>query len=82
MSEVQVVPHSFAREARSNIALSAPLMMAWIIYAFSPFAGTAMVAHLGPNVLAASVLVATMWIAGTTFCFGIFHSVSVLVSQQ
>lgn len=79
---MQTTSNSVIREAKSNIELTMPLLTAWVIYALSPFAGTAMIAHLGPNVLAASVLVSTIWIAGTTFCFGIFHSVSVLVSHQ
>lgn len=82
MSVKQITSHSVIKEIKNNLGLSLPLLTAWVIYSLSPFAGTAMVAHLGPNVLAASVLVNTIWIAGTTFCFGIFHSVSVLVSHQ
>lgn len=78
----QIVQHSLLREIKDNLLLSSPLMAAWLIYSLGPFAGTAMVAQLGPNVLAASVLVGTIWIAGITFCFGLFHSVSVLISQQ
>lgn len=74
--------YSFKREVKENLSLSMPLMAAWIIYSLGPFAGTAMVAHLGKDVLAASVLVGTIWWAGVTFCFGLFNSVSVLVAQQ
>lgn len=74
--------HSIWTELKANLLLSLPLMAAWVIYAFGPFAGTAMIAHLGNDALAASALVGTIWIAGITFCFGLFHSVSVLVSQQ
>jgi len=82
MSARQTIPPSVIQEVKSNLALSTPLLTAWVIYALVPFAGTAMIAHLGPNVLAASVLVSTIWIAATTFCSGIFHSVTILVSQQ
>ena len=74
--------HSVLAELKANLLLSLPLMAAWVIYSLGPFAGTAMIAHLGKDVLAASVLVGTIWIAGITFWFGLFHSVSVLVSQQ
>jgi MATE family multidrug resistance protein len=79
---VQITPHSIKREIKDTLTLSFPLMMAWLIYSLGPFAGTAMVAHLGENVLAASVLVATIWFAAMTLCFGVFHSVSILISQQ
>ena len=78
----QITKHSIRTEIKENLTLSAPLMAAWLIYALGPFAGTVMIAHLGKDPLAASVLVGTIWIAGVTFCFGIFHSVSVLTSQQ
>ena len=78
----QIIQHSILAEIKANLLLSLPLMAAWVIYSFGPFAGTAMIAHLGKDVLAASVLVGTIWIAGITFWFGLFHSVSVLVSQQ
>lgn len=74
--------HSILKEIKENFSLSLPLMAAWFIYSLGPFAGTAMVAHLGKDVLAASILVGTIWIAGITFCFGIFHSVSVLIAHQ
>lgn len=74
--------HSILQEIKNNLSLSLPLMFAWIIYSLGPFAGTAMIAHLGKDILAASVLVGTIWIAGITFFFGIFHSVSVLIAHQ
>lgn len=80
--KAQPMSGSIILEIKENFILSLPLMAAWLIYSLGLFAGTAMVAHLGENVLAASVLVRTIWIAGVTFCFGVFHSVSVLISQQ
>lgn len=80
--KAQSMSRSILLEIKENFILSLPLMAAWLIYSLGPFAGTAMVAHLGENVLAASVLVGTIWVAGVTFCFGVFHSVSVLISQQ
>ena len=74
--------HSVFREIKDNLQLSMPLMASWIIYSLGPFVGTAMLAHLGKDVLAASVLVATIWSAGIVFWFGVFHSVSVLISQR
>lgn len=74
--------HSIVAEVKANLLLSLPLMAAWVIYSLGPFAGTAMIAPLGKDVLAASVLVGTIWIAGITFWIGLFHSVSVLISQQ
>src|SRR3990167_5347475 len=70
------------REVKDSVALGFPLLMAWIIYSLSPFIGIVMIAKLGKDALAASILVTMIWGAGITFCFGIFHSVSVLVSQQ
>jgi MATE family multidrug resistance protein len=77
-----IIKHSIIAEVKANFVLSLPLMAAWVIYSLGPFAGTAMIARFGKDVLAASVLVGTIWIAVITFWFGFFHSVSVLVSQQ
>lgn len=74
--------YSIFAELKANLALSLPLMAAWLIYSLGPFAGTAMIAHLGKDALAASALVGTIWIAGISFCFGLFNAVSVLISQQ
>lgn len=74
--------HSILTELKANLLLSLPLMAASIIHSLGPFAGTAMIAHLGKDALAGSVLVTTIWMAGITFWFGLFHAVSILVPQQ
>lgn len=74
--------HSIRYELKKNLSLSIPLIVSWLVYAFSGFIGTAMVARLGAEALAASVLVGTIWSALTVFFFGIFNAVSVLVSHQ
>ncbi|OGT53945.1 MAG: hypothetical protein A3E84_00425 [Gammaproteobacteria bacterium RIFCSPHIGHO2_12_FULL_42_13] len=73
---------SIVNEIKENIALSIPLTSSQMIYAFSGFLGTAMVAHLGQDALAASVLVSMIWLTLSVFFFGILNSVSVLVSHQ
>lgn len=70
------------REIKETISLSVPLIGSWTIYSLSGFIGTAMVARLGEDALAASVIVNTLWMMITVFFFGIFSSVSVLVSHQ
>ncbi|AUH73260.1 MATE family efflux transporter [Legionella sainthelensi] len=78
----QIMHHSILTEIKANLLLSLPLMAAWIIHSLGPFAGTAMIAHLGKDALAANVLVATIWMAGITFWFGLFHAVSILIPHQ
>ncbi|KTC83450.1 MATE family efflux transporter [Legionella cincinnatiensis] len=77
-----IIPHSILTEIKANLLLSLPLMAAWFIHSLGPFAGTAMIAHLGKDALAGSVLVGTIWMAGITFWFGLFHAVSILIPQQ
>lgn len=77
-----IIHHSILTEIKANLLLSLPLMAAWIIHSLGPFAGTAMIAHLGKDALAGSVLVGTIWMAGITFWFGLFHAVSILVPHQ
>lgn len=69
-------------EMQQNISLSVPLIASWLMYAMTGFIGTVMVAHLGTNALAASILVGSIWSLLTVFFFGIFNAVSVLVSHQ
>jgi multidrug resistance protein, MATE family len=75
-------PHSIKSEIKDTISLSIPLIASQLIYACSSFIGTAMVAHLGQDALAASVLVSMIWMSLSVFFFGILNSVSVLVSHQ
>lgn len=78
----EMISHSVKDEIKNNISLSLPLITSWLIYSSSGFIGTAMIAQLGQDALAASALVGTIWTALTVFFFGIFNAVSVLVSHQ
>src|SRR3990167_9149572 len=69
-------------EMKGNLSLSIPLIASQVIYACSGFIGTALVAKLGEDALAASVLVSTIWMSLSVLFFGILNSVSVLVSHQ
>ncbi|RDI42541.1 MATE family efflux transporter [Aquicella lusitana] len=69
-------------EIRETFSVGIPLVASQLIYALSGFVGTAMVARLGEDALAASVLVSTIWMTLLVLFFGILNSVSVLVSHQ
>jgi MATE family multidrug resistance protein len=77
----QTVPHSFKNEIKENLTISIPLIASQLIYATSGFVGTALVAHLGEEALAASVLVSTIWMSLSVLFFGLLNAVSVLVSH-
>jgi MATE family multidrug resistance protein len=70
------------REINETVMLSLPLIGSWLIYSLSTFIGTAMIGHLSEDALAASVLTNTLWLVISVFFFGIFNSISVLVSRQ
>lgn len=74
--------HSIKSEIKNTLAISIPLVTAQIVYASSGFLGTAMVAHLGEDALAASVMVSMIWMCLSVLFFGILNSISVLVSHQ
>lgn len=74
--------HSIRQEVKETLAISVPLVSSQIVYASSGFLGTAMVARLGQDALAASVLVSMMWMCMTVLFFGLLNSISVLVSHQ
>lgn len=73
---------SIKSELSQTLSLSIPLIASQLIYACSGFIGTAMVARLGQNALAASVLVSMIWMTMSVLFFGILNSISVLVSHQ
>jgi MATE family multidrug resistance protein len=73
---------SIQREIKNTLAISVPLVTSQIVYASSGFLGTAMVAHLGEDALAASVLVSMIWMCLSVLFFGLLNSISVLVSHQ
>jgi len=74
--------HSIKNEIKDTMSLSIPLIASQLIYACSGFIGTALVAHLGEDALAASVLVSMIWMTLSVLFFGILNSISVLVSHQ
>lgn len=74
--------HSIKSEIKDTLAIGIPMVSSQVIYACSGFLGTAMVAQLGQNALAASVLVSTIWMSLSVLFFGILNSVSVLVAHQ
>ena len=76
------LPHSIKSELKDTVSLSVPLVASQIIYASSGFVGTAMVAKLGEDALAASVLVSMVWMSLSVLFFGILNSVSVLTAHQ
>lgn len=76
------VLHSIKSEIKDNLSISIPLIASQMIYASSGFIGTAMIAHLGEDALAASVLVSTIWMSLSVLFFGLLNSISVLVSHQ
>ncbi|OGT53224.1 MAG: hypothetical protein A3E84_01200 [Gammaproteobacteria bacterium RIFCSPHIGHO2_12_FULL_42_13] len=74
--------HSIKNEIKEILTLGIPLVSAQLIYACSGFIGTAMVAQLGKDALAASILVSMIWMSLSVFFFGILNATSVLVSHQ
>lgn len=73
---------SIKSEVKNNLSLSIPMVSSQLIYACSGFVGTAMVAHLGEDALAASVLVSMIWLSLSVLFFGMLNAVSILVSHQ
>ncbi len=74
--------HAVKREIKDTLSISTPLVTSQIVYACSGFLGTAMVAHLGEDALAASVLVSTIWMSLSVLFFGMLNAISVLVAHQ
>lgn len=74
--------HSIKSEIKENLSISFPLITSQLIYSSSSFIGTAMIAHLGEDQLAASVLVSSIWWTLSVLFFGILNSTSVLVAHQ
>lgn len=73
---------SIKNEIKNTVSISLPLIASQLIYACSGFIGTVMVAHLGQDALAASVLVSMIWMALLVFFIGILNAVSILVAHQ
>lgn len=74
--------HTIKSEIKGNISIGIPLITAQSIYACSGFIGTVMVARLGKEALAASILVSMVWISLSVFFFGVLNAVSILISHQ
>ncbi|HEX4045304.1 MAG TPA: MATE family efflux transporter, partial [Gammaproteobacteria bacterium] len=77
-----IILHAVKQEIKETLSVSVPLMSAQLIYSLSCFIGTALVAQLGEDALAASVLVSTIWMSLTVFFFGMLNAVSVLIAHQ
>lgn len=71
-----------SHEIRDTLAISVPLVTSQLVYASSSFISTAMVAVLGKDALAATVLVNMIWMCLSVFFFGILNSVSALVATS
>jgi multidrug resistance protein, MATE family len=69
-------------EALQNMKLSLPLIASQVLYSSTGFLATLMLAHLGQNILAATVLIGMIWAALSVTFFGVLNAVSVLVSHQ
>ncbi len=72
----------YFNEIKQTLSIGIPFMGTQFIYSVSFFISTAMVARLGKEALAASVLVSSFWFTLTTFFVGIVTSVSILVAHQ
>jgi len=79
---IPINDHPLKDEVKKTLALSLPLMASQLIYAGSSFLSTAILAHLGTNALAASVLISLPWFTLCTLVFGILGATGVLVAQQ
>lgn len=69
-------------EIRDTLAISVPLVTSQLVYASSSFVSTAMVAVLGKEALAATVLVNMIWMCLSVFFFGILNATSALVARE
>lgn len=76
------ISHSIKGEIKDTLSLSIPLIASQMVYACSGFIGTAMVARLGEDALAASILISITWMSLSVLFFGILNAISVLVSHQ
>ncbi len=86
MSEIisshSIKSHSIKSEIKGTLALGLPLIASQLVYACSGFISTAMVARLGQNALAASVLVGITWFGLLVLFIGILNAIGILVSHQ
>ena len=71
--------YSVRNEIKNTLAISVPLVSAQIVYASSGFLGTAMVAQLGQDALAASVMVAMIWMCLSVLFFGILNFLKIQI---
>lgn len=74
--------HTFQTEVKGTLKISLPLIASQLILALSGFIGTAIVAHLNKDALAASILVNMIFWTLTVLFLGILNATSVLVAQQ
>jgi MATE family multidrug resistance protein len=78
----KIIAKPFAKELKSTFNLSTPLIAAQLIYACSGFIATVLIAPLGEEALAASVLVSTIWWCLLVLFFGILNAGSVLIAHH
>ncbi len=69
-------------EVKQNVKLSLPLIASQVLYSANGFLGTLMLARLGKDVLAASILVWMVWAVVSITFFGMLNAISVLVAHQ
>jgi|EndMetStandDraft_5_1072996.scaffolds.fasta_scaffold01715_7 MATE family multidrug resistance protein len=74
--------HRFILESKKITTLFLPLLFSQITYAASTFLGTAIIAHLGEDALAAYSLVSSIYTCLCAFFYGIFVSVCITVSKS
>lgn len=73
-------PHQ--HEVRDTLAISVPLVTSQLVYASSSFISTAMVAALGEDALAATVIVNLIWMCLSVFFFGILNAIAGMVAHE
>src|SRR5690348_5437202 len=81
MSQLKLYAQFFL-ESKKTIFLFLPLLCSQITYAISTFLGTAMIAHLGQDALAAIALVSSVYTCLCAFFYGVFVSICVMVSRS
>jgi len=72
----------FVSEVRQSFVLAIPLIFSFFVQAASGFIGTLMIARLGKDALAASVLVYAIYLTFAVFFFGILSAIGILVAHN
>lgn len=69
-------------EVRDTLAIGVPLATSQLVYASSSFISTVMVAALGEEALAATVIVNLIWLTLSVFFFGILNAIAGIVAHE